>query len=240
MPALVAGIHVFLCGLSHDRVVQVIPTGIAFADRSDLPRTWPVLDRVLALDRGADVLVVLEMNEPLQAIPLGEAIDGTRAMLEYPPDKIVGHPDIENAVGTIGQDVNIASPHADMMKDVDGRDKPGHDAEWEDAPRVLTAVMTLNGTKRLRHPPPSCPHSLRASTSLQQFGEGRRGCPPQNFGNGNPKKFGCARRCLRFFFAGCDLAAGLGSAFGCGAAESAVVVSAAPLDSAGCGSAVSA
>jgi hypothetical protein len=48
-------------------------------------------------------------------------------MLEYPADEIACHADIQNAVRTIGQNVNVSTCHAEILQDVDGRDKPGHD-----------------------------------------------------------------------------------------------------------------
>jgi hypothetical protein len=50
-------------------------------------------------------------------------------MLIDPPDKVTCHPDIKDAIGRAGHDVNVAAGHPRMMKDVDGRDKPGHDGE---------------------------------------------------------------------------------------------------------------
>ena len=49
------------------------------------------------------------------------------AMLEYPADKIARHADIQDAVRTIGQNVDVATCHVEILQDVDGRDKPGHD-----------------------------------------------------------------------------------------------------------------
>jgi hypothetical protein len=34
---------------------------------------------------------------------------------------------IQNAVRTIGQNINVSTCHAEILQDVDGRDKPGHD-----------------------------------------------------------------------------------------------------------------
>jgi hypothetical protein len=48
-------------------------------------------------------------------------------MLEYAAYKVVCHADIKDAVGSIGQNVDVAACHAEILQDVDGRDKPGHD-----------------------------------------------------------------------------------------------------------------
>jgi hypothetical protein len=86
-----------------------------------------MLDVVLALDGVADIVKLLEVNQPLQPVPFGKAINESGTMFEYPTYKIACHSDIENAVWTIGENVNVSTGHVDILQDVDGRDKPGHD-----------------------------------------------------------------------------------------------------------------
>jgi hypothetical protein len=62
-----------------------------------------MFDIVFALDSVADVVKFSEVNQPLQAVLLGEAIDESGAMLEDAANKINSHTDIEDAVRTIGQ-----------------------------------------------------------------------------------------------------------------------------------------
>jgi hypothetical protein len=82
---------------------------------------------VFVLNGVADVIELLEIYQPLQTVSLREAIDESGAMLEYPADKIARHADIQDAVRTIGQNVDVATCHVEILQDVDGRDKPGHD-----------------------------------------------------------------------------------------------------------------
>jgi hypothetical protein len=42
-------------------------------------------------------------------------------------NKVVRDPDVQDAIGCARQNINIAARHREKMKDVDGRDKPGHD-----------------------------------------------------------------------------------------------------------------
>ena len=86
-----------------------------------------MLDVVLALNGVADIVEPFEIDQPLQSIPFGETFDEPRAMFEHPADKIVRHADIKDAVGSIGQNVDVAACHAETLQDVDGRDKPGRD-----------------------------------------------------------------------------------------------------------------
>ena len=46
---------------------------------------------------------------------------------EYGPDEVARYADIQDAVRTIGQNVDVATCHVEILQDVDGRDKPGHD-----------------------------------------------------------------------------------------------------------------
>jgi hypothetical protein len=86
-----------------------------------------MLDVVLALNGVADIVEPFKIDQSLQSIPPGEPLDESRTMLKHPTDKIVRHPNLQNAVRTIGQNIYVATCHAEILQDVDGRDKPGHD-----------------------------------------------------------------------------------------------------------------
>ena len=88
-----------------------------------------MFDVVFALNGSADVVKALEIDQSLQSVLFGETINSFHAMLKYATNKVVRHADIQNAVGPVGQKIDIATCHEAIMKDVDGRDKPGHD-EW--------------------------------------------------------------------------------------------------------------
>ena len=86
-----------------------------------------MLDVVLALDGITDVVKFFEVNQPLQAVSLGEAIDESGAMLEDAANTVICRANIKDAVGAIGQKINVPACHPEMVQDVDGRDKPGND-----------------------------------------------------------------------------------------------------------------
>ena len=113
--------------LGRDSIEKVVPIRIHGDNLANFPGTGPMLDIVLALDGCPDIVELLETDQPLQAISLGEAIDEPRTMLKYSADNIACNADVEDAVRSVGQNVNIAACHADSLQDVDGRDKPGHD-----------------------------------------------------------------------------------------------------------------
>jgi hypothetical protein len=87
-----------------------------------------MFDIVFALDREANILVSLEIDETLQAMPFCESLDISRTMFEYPAHEVVGDAHVQDSIGVVCQDVNVAAiAHFPILKGVDGRDKPGHD-----------------------------------------------------------------------------------------------------------------
>jgi hypothetical protein len=87
-----------------------------------------VLDVVLPLNRCSNIVKPLEINQTFQSMLLRETFDKPGSMRKHTTNKVARYADIQNAVGSIGHDVNIATSfHGPILKDVDGRDKPGHD-----------------------------------------------------------------------------------------------------------------
>ncbi len=125
MAGLVPAIHVLL----RDYLEKIVPIRVCCNNQSDLPRSRPMLDIVLPLYGVPDIVKLLEVDEPLKSISFCKACDEARPMLEHSTDEIACHPDINDAVRMIGQNVNVAACHAEIQQDVDGRDKPGHDDE---------------------------------------------------------------------------------------------------------------
>src|SRR5205807_1254840 len=107
-----------------DRRIEVVPIWIINDDLSDLPGTRPMFDVVFALDGVADVIKRLEVDQPLQAVSLREAIDESGAMFEDAANEVVCHANVEDTIGSIGQKINVTACHAEIVQDVDGRDKP--------------------------------------------------------------------------------------------------------------------
>jgi len=90
-----------------------------------------MLDVMLSLDGGLNVVKPLKIDEAFQTMASCEAIDKAGAMFKYSAYKIVGDANVKDSVGSVGQYVDItAIRHAVIMKGVDGRDKPGHDGIW--------------------------------------------------------------------------------------------------------------
>ena len=96
-----------------------------------------MLHVVLALDGRPDVGMRLDINQPLQPVPLGEPGHDAFAMLPNAPRKIAGHAGVQNAIRPVGHDVDPRPSIAQTVGNrrpngnafVDGRDKPGHDDE---------------------------------------------------------------------------------------------------------------
>jgi len=87
-----------------------------------------MFDIVFSLNGSANIFISLKVDEALQPMPFRKSVNISRTMLKYSAHKVIGHADVQNSVGSIGQDVDIAAiAHVAIMKGVDGRDKPGHD-----------------------------------------------------------------------------------------------------------------
>jgi hypothetical protein len=86
-----------------------------------------MLDGVFALDRSLNILVMFEINEPLDRVSFRESCDQAIPMFVNSPDKVIRDADLQDAVGCARQYIKIAACHCHNMKDADGRDKPGHD-----------------------------------------------------------------------------------------------------------------
>ena len=86
-----------------------------------------MLHVVLALDRKLDILVLFEVDQPFQSVSFREAWNRSRSMFMHASDEIVCHANVKRAIRTVRQYINPADLHAAIFKNVDGRDKPGHD-----------------------------------------------------------------------------------------------------------------
>jgi hypothetical protein len=83
--------------------------------------------RLLTLDRQANVIEGFVIDQQLQFISFGKSIHQAFAMLIGPTWQIAGDADVKYSIASVGHDVNETPRHALKIKDVDGRDKPGHD-----------------------------------------------------------------------------------------------------------------
>ena len=86
-----------------------------------------MLDVVFALNRSLNFFVVFKVNKVLDGILFRRSCDQSVPVFVDASNKVVDHPDAQNVVGRARHDINVATSHKRMMKDVDGRDKPGHD-----------------------------------------------------------------------------------------------------------------
>src|SRR5665213_168050 len=114
---------------SRQTIVEIIPHWIFREDQRHLPGARPMLEIVLALDRGADVGMTLGVDETLQPVTLGETLCDAFAMFPGALGEIAGDPDVKRAVGSVSHDVDPSFRHGTRLPHgvVDGRVKPGHD-----------------------------------------------------------------------------------------------------------------
>jgi hypothetical protein len=97
-------------GSLDDGLVEIIPSRIFCHDQIDLGLARPLLDPLLAMDRGGDHPERLELHQGFDALVFGEAIDQALTMFMHAFEQIVGDADIQRAVWPAGEDVDEVLP----------------------------------------------------------------------------------------------------------------------------------
>jgi hypothetical protein len=88
-----------------------------------------MFDVMFALYCQTDIVIYFKINETLQSVLFGKSWNQSLSVLSQTAQKIACHVHVKNSVGAIGQDINVRLSHWRSCL-VDGRDKPGHDAEF--------------------------------------------------------------------------------------------------------------
>ena len=179
---------------SQQRVVEVLPVRVLRADQVDLPRPRPMLHRLLALDRGGDLLVAFGVDQPLEPVALGEPLDRALAMLPGPARDVGGHAHIERPVPPVGHDVHPPPAHPAMLQDVDARNKSGHDGGGGGHSRIPPVVMP-GLVPGIHAAAVNRPYSCHRVTRIIRRPRRRTAVPvPRGRGPGRGAKRNCAKR----------------------------------------------
>lgn len=96
-------------------VKQVLPLRIVLLNQIDLPLAFPAFHTFLSIDSIANIPVLLEIDQPVHPVFLGESFDGIGLVLMHPVQEVVGYADVQRAVLPAGQDihkVSMISTHA--------------------------------------------------------------------------------------------------------------------------------
>jgi hypothetical protein len=94
-----------------------------------------MLNVFLSLDRGQDRRVAFSPNQAFEPVLRREAWDNTFAVLPDSAGEVARYPEVENAVATIGHQIDPGFSHCAILSKCsgvrndcgDGRVKPGHD-----------------------------------------------------------------------------------------------------------------
>src|SRR3954447_1010249 len=90
---------------------QIAPFGIDLVDERELPGTTSSFEISLARSRLRNRRVLLEIDQPNDAVCSGEARYCFRPMLKHPAMQIVREADVENAMTAVCQDVDEVAAH---------------------------------------------------------------------------------------------------------------------------------
>ena len=93
-------------GLPVELFVEVVPLRIERVDRLDLPFPLPAFQALFLRDCLVHGRMFLVIDEAADAMSASETLALPFAMLEDPPGKVVGHPDIQRAMVSAGENVD--------------------------------------------------------------------------------------------------------------------------------------
>src|ERR1700722_16476901 len=83
-------------------LIQISPIPISLQNQADFPGAGIVFHVLLALDRVADVLEELAVDEAFEAVALGEAFHDAFAMFPRAAREVAGYASVKNAVRAVG------------------------------------------------------------------------------------------------------------------------------------------
>ena len=114
---------------------EIVPFRVPRDDKVHFPGERPMLDVLLALDSGANVLVVFCPNQPFEPISYCETFNFSFPMFLNAAREIAGNPDVQGPVWPVRDHVDPATPHTPIpsirnpieRRRLDGRVKPDHD-----------------------------------------------------------------------------------------------------------------
>src|SRR5579872_101606 len=86
---------------------EIIPLRVGLQNQPHLPSSRPMLHILFALDRRADIVVNLKIDELFQSVSFGEPLNCGFPMLSNTSNKIAGPADVERAIRPIGENVNV-------------------------------------------------------------------------------------------------------------------------------------
>jgi hypothetical protein len=104
--------------LYSNSLIKIAPCSILLIYEPRLPNARPTLHVLLALDCERDRCVFFEIDQSLQFIALGKALNRTRTVLVNAANKIVGDADVKRSIQPVGQ--NVRPRHCYSLQGVDG------------------------------------------------------------------------------------------------------------------------
>src|SRR5690349_13846021 len=90
-----------------EHFVEVVPVGVHLTDQLELPRTTPLLDRLLARNRLVDAVVELVPDEAVDAIMRAETAEGLGLVLPHAAADVARDAEIQRAVAFARDEINV-------------------------------------------------------------------------------------------------------------------------------------
>jgi hypothetical protein len=93
--------------------IQILPPRIELLDQPDLPRPAPAFDRLLPLESRDDLLMALEVDQPLQPVSLSKTGNRSDPVLINPSKHIRRHAYVKRPVRSGRHDIDVTTSHAE-------------------------------------------------------------------------------------------------------------------------------
>ncbi len=92
-------------------MIEIIALRVDGVDKAHLPAPSPMLDRFFALDRVANIVKVLEINQSFQPAAFGESLNNSLSMFKDASGQMTCDADVQDAVAMIGHEIDPATRH---------------------------------------------------------------------------------------------------------------------------------
>jgi hypothetical protein len=116
-------------GRTRDTGIKIIPIRIEFFDQTNFPRSIPLFQSLLALDRILDIAELFEIDQFVDFVFLRETLGQFQAMLADPSNDVIGYTDVQRAADAAGEDVDSSCVLPLGVSGILGRPvKPGDDS----------------------------------------------------------------------------------------------------------------
>src|SRR5947208_1514818 len=91
----------------NQQITQIAPMEVLALDQLDLPVALPPLQLLLPTDGFVRTIIGLDINKPVNSMGIDKRGTLATAMLRQPLLQLIRHPDIQSAMASTGENVDV-------------------------------------------------------------------------------------------------------------------------------------